>query len=302
MVEILGVPLTTNARTKKGEEHEQKLWLKEVVAANRRHINTLSINTATWIHKQHEKARTQPGPTQEQGRRQRTRGSLLLRVPTRQIQEAVIRKGLVIGAEMFPARAYEHSLGVRQCFKCQAWGHTSNACGRPARCGHCAGEHSTKDCKHEKLPQCTNCKGPHPAWNRARCRTFTTYLKGVQTKKAEASIRSLKLHEEERQRQAYQATTTPEGGPSRALGNNNKRPRANSPTIPIATAPGRPRYTTQAARRPSQTRLQFPSTIQHHFNFQQTDTNMDTNRASDGSKDEDKDEDEEIVVVVEDMD
>jgi len=198
---------------------------------------------------------------------------------------------------MFPARLYEHSLGIRQCFKCQAWGHTSNACSRTARCGHCAGEHSTKECDRKGSPQCTNCKGPHPAWNRARCRVFTAYLKEVQAKRIETSIRSTKLHEEARRQQAHQAIER-EGQAPAQLG--QKRPRQTGPEYgPDRPAPGRPRYTTQAARSPSQSKLRFIPTIQQ-FNFQpnkEQAENNDPNWDSDGSRGG-----EETEVEVEGMD
>jgi hypothetical protein len=252
MVEVMGVPLSTNARTEKGEEHEQKLWLQGVIASNRRHIAGLAIQSAVWVHKKKkEKPGLTPGQPQDQDGRRKTRGSLILRVPTRQIQEAIVRKGLVIGAEMFPARLYEHGLGVRQCFKCQAWGHTSIACGRRARCGNCAEEHNTRDCPQDKPRKCTNCKGPHPAWHRKECRIFTIYFKGIQTKRVVTMVQSTRLHEETRQ----ENQATREGATSQVLMGHKRQRPTDGPAGPAK--PGRPPYIAQAAKSPSQTKLRF---------------------------------------------
>jgi hypothetical protein len=53
---------------------------------------------------------------------------------------------------------------LRQCFKCQAYGHKASVCTRKARCGKCAQEHETRECQSETI-QCANCKGQHCAWS-----------------------------------------------------------------------------------------------------------------------------------------
>jgi hypothetical protein len=52
---------------------------------------------------------------------------------------------------------------IKQCFKCQAYGHKASVCTRKERCGKCAQEHETKDCQ-SKTVSCANCKGSHCAW------------------------------------------------------------------------------------------------------------------------------------------
>jgi hypothetical protein len=53
---------------------------------------------------------------------------------------------------------------IKQCFKCQAYGHKASVCTRKARCGKCAQEHETKDCQSEMV-SCANCKDSHCAWS-----------------------------------------------------------------------------------------------------------------------------------------
>jgi len=59
----------------------------------------------------------------------------------------------------------KNSRPVRQCFNCQAFGHSSNYCGKPPRCVKCDQPHTTKDCTKpvDIPPKCVNCGGEHPA-------------------------------------------------------------------------------------------------------------------------------------------
>ena len=47
-----------------------------------------------------------------------------------------------------------------QCFKCRKYGHISALCKNDSRCGLCAGNHLTRDCK---------CTDPTPCANTAHC-------------------------------------------------------------------------------------------------------------------------------------
>jgi hypothetical protein len=60
---------------------------------------------------------------------------------------------------------YKNSRPVRQCYNCQAFGHSSNFCGKSSRCVKCDQQHATEDCTKPtgSPPKCTNCGGPHPA-------------------------------------------------------------------------------------------------------------------------------------------
>lgn len=55
--------------------------------------------------------------------------------------------------------------GIKQCFKCQRYNHTSEICSLEPACVKCAGNHYSKDCtvkKPEEL-KCVNCLGNHTA-------------------------------------------------------------------------------------------------------------------------------------------
>ena len=61
------------------------------------------------------------------------------------------------------AERYIPQCQLRQCFKCQAYGHKASVCTRTSRCGKCTQEHETMECQSETM-QCVNCKGAHCAW------------------------------------------------------------------------------------------------------------------------------------------
>ena len=60
---------------------------------------------------------------------------------------------------------FKNSRPIQECFNCQAFGHSSKFCGKPARCVKCDKPHSTKECTKPPgtPPKCTNCSGDHPA-------------------------------------------------------------------------------------------------------------------------------------------
>lgn len=57
-----------------------------------------------------------------------------------------------------------------RCYKCQKFGHGSNSCRSNIRCGKCAEEHGTEECRTETR-KCVNCNGEHQADNR-ECPSF----------------------------------------------------------------------------------------------------------------------------------
>jgi hypothetical protein len=74
--------------------------------------------------------------------------------------DACIETGIHIEQRHYAiAERYIPQSQIKQCFKCQAYGHKANVCTRKARCGKCAQEHETKE-----TMTCANCKGSHCAW------------------------------------------------------------------------------------------------------------------------------------------
>lgn len=54
---------------------------------------------------------------------------------------------------------------VKQCYKCQRFGHASEICRFEAKCAKCAGSHLTPACPSvgKITPKCANCSGEHPS-------------------------------------------------------------------------------------------------------------------------------------------
>lgn len=72
---------------------------------------------------------------------------------------------------------FKNSRQINQCFNCQAFGHSSNFCGKPPRCVKCDQPHATKDCPKpvSSPPKCVNCSGDHPA-NFTGCPRYLQHL------------------------------------------------------------------------------------------------------------------------------
>jgi hypothetical protein len=170
-VELWGVPLALEVAS--GKEANNQLLIQSIITSSKQ-INGLAINKVRWLH-----AASTHASRKEAGK---TRGTLIVSLPTQALQHEVIKKGLVINSELFEARLYDHGTEIRQCFKCHQWGHTQGACGAQARCGECAGTHQTRDCPKERV-SCTNCGRAHRAWQKAACRTFQAFRETIQARK-----------------------------------------------------------------------------------------------------------------------
>ena len=75
-----------------------------------------------------------------------------------------IAYGMYIGNRRHAVERYIPQCQIKQCFKCQRYGHTANMCTRGVKCGKCAQDHETKNCRSESL-MCVQCTGPHAAWH-----------------------------------------------------------------------------------------------------------------------------------------
>jgi hypothetical protein len=171
-VEVPSVPLSVTIKNRRDPENENTI--REICRANKRMIPSLAINRVRWLH---------DDKTQEERRRNgKTRGTVIMSLPTQELQHEVIRKGIVIDSQIYDARLYSQSLEAKQCYKCSQWGHTQSACGKKARCGECAGPHETRDCPKQRV-SCCNCGRGHRAWQKAQCKTFQAYWEDIQAKR-----------------------------------------------------------------------------------------------------------------------
>jgi hypothetical protein len=255
LIEVPGVPLSLQVAC--GRNADNSHLAARICEASRSIAPGLQITRIRWLHSQGQDAQHQRA-TGEQPTK--TRGSLIIGLSTQEMQRSAIRGGLVIDAQLFETRPFERNLLVTQCFKCQQWGHTQSACGRPARCGQCAGNHATRECPKERV-SCANCGRRHRAWQRRECTSYQAYFQTIQSRRIAlytqaARIRTAAL-------EALGAKTQPQSQslPTATGGwvtGPRKRTRAASLSPEDSQRRlGRPTHLEQAARDPAQRRIEF---------------------------------------------
>jgi len=242
-VELWGVPLSTSIDS--GKNANNTSLMQGICTASRVIVPTLNINKIRWLHapKQHE-SRLLAG---------KTRGTIVVSLPTQALQHEVIQKGLVINSQLYDAHLHDHGTQVRQCFNCGQWGHTQSACGKTAKCSICADTHQTMDCPKKRV-SCVNCGQAHKAWQKAVCKTFKSFLATCQEKRVALAARTAAIR-------SRFATTTQLPQQSDGFRVVQPRKRGRSPGIasaPTKRGPGRPRGISTAAQDPSQAKLFAP--------------------------------------------
>jgi hypothetical protein len=103
---------------------------------------------AKWLHD--ITPRKKEGNTQDTTPYRRLHGTLIITATTPGTRDRIVQSGVIIKGRMHIASLFDFGAIIRQCFSCQGWGHTQRGCGKSPKCGRCAGEHQTKQCKAEK--------------------------------------------------------------------------------------------------------------------------------------------------------
>ena len=78
---------------------------------------------------------------------------------------------------------YDRAARIRQCHRCQKYGHIGRTCSDEPKCVYCAGNHLSPECPGKKDAafverKCANCGGAHAAWSK-RCKDFEAELDRV---------------------------------------------------------------------------------------------------------------------------
>jgi hypothetical protein len=87
---------------------------------------------------------------------------------TEHIEEAnaCINDGIRMGRRILHVERYAPQYQIKQCFRCQGYGHRAENCTKEAQCGKCAKNHETHECSQDnKTVSCTQCQGSHMAWH-----------------------------------------------------------------------------------------------------------------------------------------
>ena len=75
---------------------------------------------------------------------------------------AAQKYGVKLGWQLYQCEASRELLHVRQCFKCQQFGHSAIESRNATRCLHCSQEHSVKKCTVQREnAKCSNWDGAH---------------------------------------------------------------------------------------------------------------------------------------------
>jgi hypothetical protein len=238
-IELWGVPLSLQVNYGKAADNTE--LIKAIVSASKRTVPDLAINRIGWLHspKQHKK-RLDAG---------KQRGTLIISCPTQEIQHQAIRNGVVIDSQFYEAMAHDRGAKVQLCYKCNHWGHTQAACGKPTQCGRCAGAHPTTACTSDKI-SCASCGQRHRAWQRAVCPTFLTYLQSTQDRRAAALAQT-----DEIRRRPASVPPPPSNGFTIVPASRKRGRSPQSTSQPLRPGPGRPSHMAIAARSPRQGRI-----------------------------------------------
>jgi hypothetical protein len=264
LIEIPGVPLSL--KVCHGKDADNSGLIQNICAATKKIVSNITINTVRWLHAP-DSQKKRLGPI-------KTRGTLILSLPSQALQLKAVQAGIIIDSQHFEVRLFSHSLQVKQCFNCGQWGHTQAACGRDPRCGHCASPHRTTDCPMDRV-SCVNCGRKHKAWQRAACGTFQAYIEKIQGQRADAYALSNRI------RLAADSQSTLLGDDFQIV-QNKRRTRQQSPAPPGAPrkAAGRPTFVEQAARDPTQGRLTHTRSMVIARNSQASRARSEENTAS----------------------
>lgn len=100
----------------------------------------------------------------------RSESSLIVEFETPEDANRVIREGLIVGGRRRECELYDRRCKIRQCYRCQRYGHIGTQCIEEVACGFCAEAHDTRDCLKKgnarSCPRCALCNGSHSAWSR----------------------------------------------------------------------------------------------------------------------------------------
>ena len=135
-------------------EPENANHLKDLQDANDAHTPGIEIQRAVWLKKVKDT--------------EKRAGSLIVWFEKPEHADKAITKGIMWKYELKTTEIFRSGFRTTQCFSCQRFGHIAKMCTHGPKCGQCAGDHNTKDCKGKKEARCSNCGRRHAAWD-SRC-------------------------------------------------------------------------------------------------------------------------------------
>ena len=110
-----------------------------------------------------------PSP-KRMGNKEKKFCSLVTDLATPEAANEVVTRGVAFHRMNMTAELFDRGATLRQCFRCQRYGHISRRClAAHPTCGECAGNHDSRDHSpetHGAKQSCTNCRGAeHSVWS-----------------------------------------------------------------------------------------------------------------------------------------
>jgi len=113
----------------------------------------IKIEEVAWLTRESEK---------------KEHASIVMWVDCAEAANTLIQLGVVHESDIKIVEYYDMGCRMKQCMKCQEYGHLTYGCKNPQRCAHCAQSHRSGQCPHpENVSQwkCGACKGAHKAFD-----------------------------------------------------------------------------------------------------------------------------------------
>lgn len=90
--------------------------------------------------------------------------------------------GIVWRYELKTTEIYRSGFWLMGCFSYQRYGHTAKICRATAKCGHCAEDYGTRECKKSSEVRCCNCGRKHEALNHSYTARIAAKAKMIQNR------------------------------------------------------------------------------------------------------------------------
>jgi Zinc knuckle len=92
--------------------------------------------------------------------------SIVIYLSSPEVANEKIKNGICIDYTYYKVERFTPQFQIKQCFKCQRFGHLAAQCKQQPRCGKCGDSgHCTQECKIDGKVQCALCEGNHEAWH-----------------------------------------------------------------------------------------------------------------------------------------
>ena len=247
-VEVLAVPLSLGVQ--KGPNADNTKLLQELSRENGKTVPNIQFTKIHWIRQRTYQAKNQPPKSYT---------SLILSPATAQHQQDLVRRGVLIEGQFYQARLYDYNQTLDRCFKCSKWGHTQFHCREPEpTCGHCCGQHWTKDCENTHLKACATCRSKsHKSWVGSQCPTFARLQQERQQLRLHTHLKSDAIRAATANQPLLPAAPTPIFETTQAGEKRRAATPAGEQEATRKAGPGRPRLTDPRNRPSTQSTLDF---------------------------------------------